>query len=163
MSLEVIEIETAPNPTASVIILHGLGADGEDFTPVAQQFDLRRAGPVRFVFPHGPIRPVTVNGGYEMRAWYDIYGMELGLTGTHDPQPREDEAGLRASQTLVEDLIARERTRGVAASRIVLGGFSQGCAMTFMTPSTLTYPSSKLMAAPIRSSPCRALQLRVMR
>lgn len=129
MSLDVIEVETAPNPTASVIILHGLGADGNDFVPVAQEFDLTRIGPVRFVFPHGPTRPVTINGGYVMRAWYDILGSELGPGGVK----REDEAGLRASQALVDGLIAKERARGIAAHRIVLGGFSQGCAMTLMT------------------------------
>ena len=125
MSLEVIEIETAPNPTASVIVLHGLGADGNDFVPVAQQLDLKRVGPVRFVFPHGPTRPVTVNGGHVMRAWYDIVNREFGTA--------EDETGLRASQALVEELIAKEVARGVKPSRIVLAGFSQGCAMTLMT------------------------------
>lgn len=129
MPLEVIEIETAPNPTASVIILHGLGADGNDFVPVAQELDLAGIGAVRFVFPSAPVRPVTINGGYAMRAWYDILGVDLGLDG----RPREDEAGLRESQALVDALIAKERSRGVAARRIVLAGFSQGCAMTFMT------------------------------
>ncbi len=124
MSLETIELETAPNPTASVIVLHGLGADGNDFVPIAQELDLAAVGPVRFVFPHGPTRPVTLNGGAVMRAWYDI----AGVGGVQ----REDEAGLRASQALVDALIATERARGVAASRIVLAGFSQGCAMTFM-------------------------------
>lgn len=128
MSLEVIEFETAPNPTASVIVLHGLGADGNDFVPIAQELDLSAIGPVRFVFPHGPTRPVTINGGYVMRAWYDILGAELGPGG----MAREDHAGLRESQALVEALIANERTRGVASNRIVLAGFSQGCAMTFM-------------------------------
>jgi phospholipase/carboxylesterase len=128
MTLETIEVETAPNPTASVIILHGLGADGNDFVPVAQELDLSSVGAVRFVFPHGPTRPVTLNGGYVMRAWYDIFGTELGPGGVK----REDEAGLRASQVLVEGLIANERARGVKANRIVLAGFSQGCAMTFM-------------------------------
>ncbi|HEY9238063.1 MAG TPA: carboxylesterase, partial [Burkholderiaceae bacterium] len=128
MSLEVIELETAPNPTASIIVLHGLGADGNDFVPIAQELDLAAVGPVRFVFPHGPTRPVTINGGYVMRAWYDIFGAELGPEGTK----REDDAGLRESQALVEALIAREKARGVPAARIVLAGFSQGCAMTFM-------------------------------
>jgi phospholipase/carboxylesterase len=128
MTLEVIEVETAPNPSASVIILHGLGADGNDFVPVADELDLTSVGPVRFVFPHGPTRPVTINGGYVMRAWYDILGSELGPGGVK----REDEAGLRASQVLVDGLIANERARGIAANRIVLAGFSQGCAMTFM-------------------------------
>ena len=128
MTLEVIEAETAPNPSASIIILHGLGADGNDFVPVAEELDLTNVGPVRFVFPHGPTRPVTINGGYVMRAWYDVLGSELGPGGVK----REDEAGLRASQVLVDGLIANERARGIAADRIVLAGFSQGCAMTFM-------------------------------
>jgi phospholipase/carboxylesterase len=125
MSLEVIELETAPNPTASIIILHGLGADGNDFVPIAQELDLASVGPVRFVFPSAPTRPVTINGGYVMRAWYDILGTEVAK--------REDEAGLRESQALVEALIAKERARGVKANRIVVAGFSQGCAMTLMT------------------------------
>jgi phospholipase/carboxylesterase len=125
-SLQSIDIETAPRPKASVIILHGLGADGNDFVPVASELDLRSLGPVRFVFPHAPTRPVTINGGYVMRAWYDILGL--------GPQKqREDEAGLRQSQALVERLIAKEKARGVPASHIVLAGFSQGCAMTLMT------------------------------
>jgi len=128
MALEVIEIETAPNPTASIIILHGLGADGKDFVPVARELELASVGPVRFIFPHGPTRPVTLNGGYVMRAWYDIFGADLGVGG----EKREDEAGLRESQALVEALIAKERARGIASNRIVLAGFSQGCAMTLM-------------------------------
>ena len=124
MPLETIEIETAPNPTASIIILHGLGADGNDFVPIAQELNLGAIGAVRFVFPSAPTRPVTINGGYVMRAWYDILGTDLVR--------REDEAGLRASHAQIEALIAHERARGVAASRIVLAGFSQGCAMTFM-------------------------------
>jgi len=126
--LDTIEIETAPNPTASVIVLHGLGADGNDFVPIANEFDLGAVGPVRFVFPHGPTRPVTINGGYEMRAWYDVFGRELESSA-----PREDETGLRASQAMVEALIATQRKRGIAARRIVLAGFSQGCAMALMT------------------------------
>jgi phospholipase/carboxylesterase len=125
MPLETIERETGPNPTASIVFLHGLGADGHDFAPFVDEVDLRAVGPVRWVLPHAPTRPVTINGGYVMRAWYDILGTEAAR--------REDEDGLRASQALVEALIARERARGVAASRIVLGGFSQGCAMTMMT------------------------------
>ncbi len=131
MSLETIEIETAPDPTAVIIVLHGLGADGNDFVPMARELRLEGVGPVRFVFPHAPTRPVTVNGGYAMRAWYDILGSELG-SGPSGPR-REDEAGLRASQALVEALIAAQKARGVPAHRIVLAGFSQGCAMTFAT------------------------------
>jgi phospholipase/carboxylesterase len=125
MSLEVIELESAPNPTASIIVLHGLGADGNDFVPVAEQLMLDAVGPVRFVFPHGPMRPVTINGGHVMRSWYDILHFDL--------VQREDEAGLRESQALVDALIEREKAHGVPASRIVLAGFSQGCAMTLMT------------------------------
>jgi phospholipase/carboxylesterase len=125
VSLERIEMDSGDAPQASVIVLHGLGADGHDFVPIAQELDLRAVGGARFVFPHAPMRPVTMNGGYVMRAWYDIAGT---------PQARrEDEAGLRASQSLVEALIAQERERGVPASRIVLMGFSQGCAMTLLT------------------------------
>ena len=138
MTLETIEIETAPNPRAAIIVLHGLGADGNDFVPIARELDLTAVGPVRFVFPHAPTRPVTVNGGYAMRAWYDIFGTELGsepgmTSGTRGGARREDEAGLRASQALVEALIAEQKARGIPAGRIVLAGFSQGCAMTFAT------------------------------
>ena len=125
MALEALEAETGPNPTTAIIILHGLGADGHDFVPIAQELDLEAIGPVRYVFPHAPSIPVTINGGYVMPAWYDI----LGTEGTR----REDEAGLRRSQAQVEELIARERGRGIASRRIVLAGFSQGCAMTLMT------------------------------
>lgn len=125
MSLEVIELQSGSNPSASLIILHGLGADGTDFVPVAQELRLDPVGDVRFLFPHAPVIPVTINGGMRMRAWYDILGTDLAR--------REDERGLRASQALVEALISRERERGIAARRIVLMGFSQGCAMTLMT------------------------------
>jgi phospholipase/carboxylesterase len=125
MTLEAIEMQTGPDPTATIIVMHGLGADGNDFVPIAQELDLAAVGPVRFVFPHAPTRPVTINGGYVMRAWYDIYGPNL--------VQREDEAGLRQSQAGIEALIARERERGMPAGRIVLAGFSQGCAMTLMT------------------------------
>ena len=126
MNLQAIERETAPNPSASIVILHGLGADGNDFVSFVDELDLRSVGPVRFVFPHAPTRPVTLNGGYVMRAWYDIFGLDA-------KERREDEAGLRESQALVEGLIAKEKARGVKANRIVLAGFSQGCAMTLMT------------------------------
>ena len=125
MSLECIEMQSTDNPAASLIVLHGLGADGNDFVPIAQELDLSAVGGARFVFPHAPMRPVTMNGGYVMRAWYDIAGT---------PQARvEDEAGLRASQAQIEALIAREVARGMPANRIVLMGFSQGCAMTLLT------------------------------
>ncbi len=125
MTLECIEQQTSATPGASLIVLHGLGADGNDFVPIAQELDLAAAGGVRFVFPHAPMRPVTLNGGFVMRAWYDILGTPLAR--------REDEAGLRQSLTEIEALIARERARGIASQRIVLMGFSQGCAMTLLT------------------------------
>jgi phospholipase/carboxylesterase len=125
MSLETLEIETGPSPTRTVIVLHGLGDSGHGFAPIAEELDLSSLGPVRFVLPHATERPVTVNGGYVMRAWYDILGTDLAR--------REDEAGLRQSQTEIEALIARENERGIAASRIVLVGFSQGCAMALLT------------------------------
>lgn len=119
----------AATPVASIIVLHGLGADGNDFVPIAHEMDLSAIGPVRFVFPSAPVRPVTLNGGYAMRAWYDIHP-----PSTNPAVPRlEDAAGLRASQDLVQGLIDREVTRGVPAHRTVLMGFSQGCAMTLMT------------------------------
>jgi phospholipase/carboxylesterase len=120
-----IEIATGPQPQASVIILHGLGASGDDFVPVCEQMDLRSVGDVRYVLPLAPMRAVTINNGFVMPAWYDI----LALGGP----AREDEGGLRASQRIVEALIAREVERGVASSRIVVGGFSQGCAMALLT------------------------------
>jgi len=123
--LETIETETGPNPGATVIVLHGLGADGNDFVPIAQELELAAVGPVRFVFPHAPVIPVTINNGYRMRAWYDVLGADLVL--------REDEAGLRRSQGAVEELLEREKKRGVPAGRIVLAGFSQGCAMSLLT------------------------------
>jgi phospholipase/carboxylesterase len=123
--LESIEIETGPQPTASIVVLHGLGADGNDFVPIAQELRLQDVGPVRFVFPHAPQIPVTINNGYRMRAWYDILGTDLVR--------REDEAGLRASLAQVEALLAREKARGIPASRIVVAGFSQGCAMALLT------------------------------
>ena len=125
MSLEAIEIETGPSPTRTVIVLHGLGDSGHGFAPVAEELDLSALGPVRFVLPHAPEQPVTINGGYVMRAWYDILGTDLARI--------EDEPGLRKSATEIEALIARENARGVASSRIVLMGFSQGCAMTLLT------------------------------
>jgi phospholipase/carboxylesterase len=118
--MEAVEINTGPNPQAAVIWLHGLGADGHDFEPIVPE--LRLTKPVRFVFPHAPVRPVTVNQGMRMRAWYDILQFGGGP---------EDEAGLRTSQKLLEDLIAAEKKRGM--SKIVLAGFSQGGAVVLQT------------------------------
>lgn len=125
MSHPPIEIETGPNPTALILLMHGLGADGNDFVPIANELDLSAVGPVRFVFPNAPVIPVTINGGYRMPAWYDILGTDLAK--------REDEAGLRSSQAAIEALLAKEKARGIAPSRTVIAGFSQGCAMALMT------------------------------
>jgi phospholipase/carboxylesterase len=124
MALESLELQTGDQPRVSIVVLHGLGADGNDFVPIARELDLRAVGAVRFVFPHAPVRPVTLNGGMAMRAWYDILGTDLAR--------REDEAGLRASQAEVQALLDREAARGIAPERTVLMGFSQGCAMTLL-------------------------------
>ncbi len=121
--LECIEVETGRNPKSSVIWMHGLGADGHDFEPVVPELDLP-AAPIRFVFPNAPMRPVAVNNGMVMRAWYDIKTF---------PVRREDDTGMREAQASIEALIAREKTRGSDASRIVLAGFSQGGAVAFQT------------------------------
>ncbi len=122
MPLQTIDLNPAATPVATIIVLHGLGADGTDFLPMADQLDLSSVGPVRFVFPRAPQRAVTINGGYRMRAWYDILGADL--------VKREDEAGLRESFAAVHELLDAEVARGVPAQRIVLAGFSQGCAVT---------------------------------
>lgn len=122
--LQTIEVSATDRPAASVIVLHGLGADGTDFLPFADEVDLSTIGPVRWVLPRAPVRPVTINGGMPMRAWYDILSLEGGR--------REDEAGLRQSMAQVLALVARETARGVPSHRIVLAGFSQGCAMTLL-------------------------------
>ena len=122
--LDAIQLETGRDPERSVIWLHGLGADGRDFVPIVGELALP-AAPIRFVFPHAPVQPVTINNGMSMRAWYDIVADDLAR--------REDERGVRASQENIEALIARERARGVAANRIVLAGFSQGGAISLQT------------------------------
>jgi len=121
MPLPAIEIETAPNPRHAVIWLHGLGADGHDFEPIVPQLVDRAWPALRFVFPHAPVRPITINGGMAMRAWYDISGMEIAQ--------RQDETGLRASFRLLGELVEREVARGVEARNIFIAGFSQGGAI----------------------------------
>jgi phospholipase/carboxylesterase len=125
--METIELETGPDPEAAVIWLHGLGADGHDFEPIVPELEV--APPLRYVFPHAPVRPVTVNSGMRMRAWYDIVQLGGGP---------EDEAGIRASQSILESLIAKEIERGIAPGKIVLAGFSQGGAIVLQTG--LRYP-----------------------
>ena len=119
--LPCIQIESAPNPTAAVIWLHGLGADGNDFAGLVPELDLAGCPPIRFIFPHAPSIPVTLNNGYVMPAWYDILGTELVR--------REDAAGIHHSGLAIEALIANEVARGIPSTSIVLAGFSQGCAM----------------------------------
>lgn len=126
-----ITLTPAAAPVATVILLHGLGADGTDFVPITGELGLPESLPVRFVFPHAPLRPVTVNNGYVMRAWYDIKSFT--------PAGRADLAGTRASAERITAYIDRERELGVPASRIVLSGFSQGGAMALY--SGLRYPS----------------------
>ena len=123
--LSAVELESHPNPDATVIWMHGLGADGNDFVPIVGELDLPKERGIRFVFPHASRRPVTINGGMMMRAWYDIVGADLTNRG--------DEAGIRGSQQQIEQLIAREKTRGIQASRIVLAGFSQGGVIALQT------------------------------
>lgn len=126
--LQCLERETGPNPTQSVIWLHGLGADGHDFEPLVPALGMTT--PTRFIFPHAPVRPVTINGGMAMRAWYDILTPALVRL--------EDDAGILESEQMIRDLIKRENERGVVTGNIVLAGFSQGCAMTLHTG--LRYP-----------------------
>ena len=125
MTLPALELETAPNPRYSVIWLHGLGADGNDFAPIVPQLVDRAWPPLRFVFPHAPVRPVTINNGMSMRAWYDIAAFDLAA--------RQDEAGMRASVDEIETLITREESRGIPSERILLAGFSQGGAIALTT------------------------------
>jgi phospholipase/carboxylesterase len=123
--LDCIEVTTNENPTAAVIWMHGLGADGSDFVPIVRELDLTGCPGIRFVFPNADSIPVTINGGYVMPAWYDILAMDLVR--------KEDEVGLRKSQKQIDALIEREIERGISAEKIVLAGFSQGCAMTLQT------------------------------
>ena len=137
MSLDAIELQTRPDPDATVVVLHGLGADGYDFVPIVKELAALGAPAARFVFPHAPTMPVTLNGGYVMRAWYDILGTDLVR--------REDEAGLRSSQAAIEALLGREMARGIAPGRIVLAGFSQGGAVTLQVGLRQTEPLAGLV------------------
>ena len=136
--LETIEVETAPRPNAAVIWLHGLGADGHDFEPVVPELVRRGERPWRFIFPNAPVRPVTINGGMSMRAWYDLKGL--------DRRAAEDLAGFRDSDAQIRELIAREGERGIPAGRIVLAGFSQGAAVSLYTAPRFTEALAGVMA-----------------
>lgn len=130
--ITLIEVETSTNPTVSVIWLHGLGADGSDFETIVSELGLRASPGVRFIFPNAPHRPVTCNGGYVMRAWYDIISLA--------PDGREiDEAGLLESREIVRAIIVREEARGIPSQRIFLAGFSQGGAVAYL--AALTHPT----------------------
>jgi phospholipase/carboxylesterase len=136
--LQCVEVQTNAAATATVILLHGLGADGYDFVPVVRELETHGAPAARYVFPHAPMMPVTINGGYVMRAWYDILGTDLVR--------REDEQGIRASHGMVEALIEREVGRGVPRSRIVLAGFSQGGAIALHAGLRQSQPLAGLIA-----------------
>ena len=146
-----VEIESGPNPSAAVIWLHGLGADGNDFATVVPQLQLNGCQAIRFIFPHAPVMPVTVNGGYVMPAWYDILGANLIC--------QQDAVGIKRSENAIAALIDRELGRGVSHQSIVLAGFSQGCAMALQylicpsstTCSVLTSAGNSLADAPLRA------------
>ena len=133
--LETIELETGRNPAASVVWMHGLGADGNDFVPIVEQLDLTGAPAIRFVFPHAPMRPVTINNGFVMRAWYDVSFGDL-----EGKSRKADERGVRDSEAQIGALVERETRRGIAAARVVLAGFSQGGAIALQTG--LRYPET---------------------
>lgn len=137
-TLQAVELQTSAEPAASIIWLHGLGADGYDFVPLVRELELLQAPAARYVFPHAPTRPVTINGGFVMRAWYDIFGNDLVR--------REDEQGIETSGRQVETLIEREVERGTPRARIVLAGFSQGGAITLHTGLRQREPLAGLLA-----------------
>lgn len=134
-NLETVIIETSQPIQQSVIWLHGLGADGHDFAPIVPELNMPNT---RFIFPHAPHQPITMNNGYEMRAWYDLYGLTL--------QTKQDEAGMRAMQKEIESLIEAEIAQGIPANKIVLAGFSQGGAMAFFTGLRYTKKLAGILA-----------------
>jgi phospholipase/carboxylesterase len=129
-------LQTGKQPSHSIIWLHGLGADGQDFVPIVDELDL--PGAVRYIFPHAPMRPVTINGGFVMRAWYDIAGLSMDA--------QQDTAGIRASQILIEELVNREVTNGIMPGQIFLAGFSQGGAIALHTAMRQTAPLGGVLA-----------------
>ncbi|MBT8066471.1 MAG: carboxylesterase [Gammaproteobacteria bacterium] len=137
-SAETVEVCTGDNPVGSVIWLHGLGADGHDFEPIVPELDLPSTLPLRFIFPHAPIRPVTINGGMAMRAWYDILSL--------DTAGRADASGVQESTAILDALVDREIERGIAADKIVIAGFSQGGAIAINAVLHSTRRLAGLMA-----------------
>ncbi|MHC4935284.1 MAG: alpha/beta hydrolase [Planctomycetota bacterium] len=135
--LPCVEVETGPDPVASIVWLHGLGADGHDFEPIVPALRIPPELPIRFVFPHAPSMPVTINNGFVMPAWYDILEMSI--------ERRVDEDGVRRSTELVETLLAHERERGIPSERIILGGFSQGGAIAAFAGLRHAHPLAGIM------------------
>ncbi len=133
-----IELESAPNPTAAVIWMHGLGASSDDFAGLVPELNLEGCQPIRFVFPQAPSIPITINGGYVMPGWYDLYGMDL--------VSRQDDRGIQKSEWAIHALINNEVARGIPYERIVLAGFSQGCAMALHTALRLPQKIAGVMA-----------------
>ncbi|MFK7957168.1 MAG: alpha/beta hydrolase [Lysobacterales bacterium] len=138
MNLDTVTVETGSDPSCAVIWLHGLGADGHDFEPLVPELKWQQAPPIRYVFPHAPVRSVTINGGMQMRAWYDIRGMDLN--------ERVDEAGIRESAAQVTALINEQMAAGIASERIVLAGFSQGGAVALMLGLTCPHTLGGIVA-----------------
>lgn len=135
---DTVEVATGDNPVGSIIWLHGLGADGHDFEPVVAELKLPANVPLRFIFPHAPVQPVTINGGMAMRSWYDIVSF--------DAKGRADREGVLESGALLETLIAREVERGIEPNKIVIAGFSQGGAVAIQTALQTDYDIAGLMA-----------------
>lgn len=133
-----VVIEPKTTATAAIIWLHGLGADGHDFADIVPQLGLPEASGIRFIFPHAPIKPVTINSGYRMRAWYDIYGSDIN--------GREDDEGIRSSEQLIHSLIDQQISQGIEASRIILAGFSQGGAIALYTGLRYPQPLAGIIA-----------------
>ena len=152
---DTVEVTTGENPIGSIIWLHGLGADGHDFEPIVPELRLPADLSLRFLFPHAPVQPVTINGGMTMRSWYDILSL--------DSAGRADRDGLLKSSALLEDLIAGEIGRGIEPNRIVIAGFSQGGAVAVHTALNTEHPIAGLMALSTylalpedaQSAPCR--------
>lgn len=136
--LPCVKVETGPNPVATIIWLHGLGADGHDFEPVIPDLGIPEESPVRFIFPHAPAIPVTINGGYIMPAWYDIKQTDLGI--------EQDEEGIRHSAQQIQLMIEREQMHGIPADRIILAGFSQGGAMALHVGLRQSNPLAGIIA-----------------
>ncbi|MDV6341384.1 dienelactone hydrolase family protein [Nitrosomonas sp. Is24] len=136
--LPAVEIETGGSPAYAIVWLHGLGADGNDFVPIIDELTLPSGASIRFIFPHAPERPVTINNGYVMRAWYDIYRADF-----NDP---EDQSGIRDSQQALDALIEREMQRGIPSGHIFLAGFSQGGAMALQTGLRQNNPLAGIIA-----------------